>query len=397
MGCNRANIAGIGGPDGLMRIEDDWIRDAGVQKVLRLLTDNGHQAYLVGGCVRNALIGQPVADIDIATDARPERVMELAEHQGIKAVPTGIDHGTVTLVTEGEPHEVTTYRRDVETDGRRATVAFSTDIAEDAARRDFTMNALYANAEGEIVDPLGGLDDLRARRVRFVGDAEARIHEDYLRVLRFFRFHAWYGDPEAGMDANALAACAANSDGLESLSRERIGHEMRRLLAAPDPAPSVSAMQASGVLARVLPGADPRALAPLVALEAGAQPDWLRRLAVLGGEDHNGDLRLSKDEARRLAVLLDAIGSTAGIAELAYRHGPDVARDVVLLRAALFGAPLPSDLQTELDLGASAQFPVRAGDLMPGLEGPELGAKLKELESRWINSGFRLSREQLLA
>ena len=217
-----------------MKIAGEWIEAAHVQQVLHMLTDAGHQAFLVGGCVRNALLGQPVADIDISTDAMPERVVALAGATGLKAVPTGIEHGTITVVAEGVGHEITTFRRDVETDGRRAVVAFSTRIEDDAARRDFTMNALYADATGAVVDPMGGLADLWARRVRFVGDADERIREDLLRILRLFRFHAWYGDPEEGLDADGLAACAANSAGIETLSRERIGHEMRRLLAAPD-------------------------------------------------------------------------------------------------------------------------------------------------------------------
>ncbi len=380
-----------------MRITGDWIEAEGVQLVLHLLTDAGHQGLLVGGCVRNALIGQPVADIDIATDAVPERVIELARAAGLKVVPTGIDHGTVTIVVGGAPHEVTTFRRDVETDGRRATVAYATQVEEDAGRRDFTMNALYADAEGRIVDPLGGLPDLEARRVRFVGDADARIREDYLRILRFFRFHAWYGDPDAGMDAEALAACAANSAGLEALSRERIGHEMRRLLAAADPAPAVAAMQATGVLARILPGADAKALAPLVHLEPPYAPDWIRRLAALGGADQADALRLSRDEARRFGILREGIGGAAGAAELAYREGAGLARDIVLLRAALLDQPLPPGWEDAIARGAAAKFPLRAADLMPAHEGAALGARLKELEARWIASGFELTRAQLLS
>src|SRR5690606_38866740 len=169
-----------------MRITDAWLKDEGLQQVLHLLTDAGHLAFLVGGCVRNALLGKSVADIDIATDAVPDRVTDVARAAGLKVVPTGVEHGTVTVVVQGVPHEVTTFRRDVETFGRHATVAFSTCVEEDAARRDFTMNALYADAAGRIVDPIGGLPDLMARRVRFVGDADARIREDYLRILRFF-------------------------------------------------------------------------------------------------------------------------------------------------------------------------------------------------------------------
>ena len=379
-----------------MRIKGDWIAAEGTQAVLSMLTRAGHQAWLVGGCVRDGLLGRPVADIDISTDARPERVMALAGAEGLRAVPTGIDHGTVTLIADGVPHEVTTFRRDVETDGRRAVVAFSDRIEEDAARRDFTMNALYADAAGNVTDPVGGIPDLRARRVRFVGLPEDRVREDYLRILRFFRFHAWFGDAEAGMDADALAAIAANSGGIDTLSRERIGHEMRRLLSAPDPAPALAVMAACGVLGRVLPGADPRAIAPLVHLEGGEAHRWLCRLAALGGLDVADHLRLSRAEARDLDRLRQAVGDSAGAGELAYRHGEAMARDAILIRAAT-GLPPAPGWQHEIAKGATATFPVRPADLMPQYAGAELGRRLAEVEARWIASGFTLSREQLLA
>lgn len=378
-----------------MRIEGDWIRAPATQAVLAMLTAAGHQGWLVGGCVRDGLLGRPVADVDITTDARPARVVELAEAAGLRTVPTGIDHGTVTLIADGSHFEVTTFRRDVETDGRRATVAFADRLEEDAARRDFTMNALYADASGAVTDPVGGLADLAERRIRFVGDPETRIREDYLRILRFFRFHAWYGDPASGMDAEALAAICANAGGLDRLSKERIGHEIRRLLAAPDPTPAVAAMQATGVLAHVLPGADPRFVAPLVHLEANdLAPAWLRRLAALGGDVEG--LRLSKAEVRALELLRAAIEGGAGAAELAYHHGEGIARDAILIRAAS-GINLPPDWQAQIAAGAAARFPLSAADLMPQLEGAALGKRLAELEARWIASGFTLSREQLLA
>ncbi|MCX7889568.1 MAG: CCA tRNA nucleotidyltransferase [Rhodobacteraceae bacterium] len=380
-----------------MRIGGDWLRDPGLQGVLGMLEAAGHRAWLVGGCVRDALMGMPVGDIDIATDARPEQVAALAGAAGFRAVPTGIGHGTVTVVAGGVPHEVTTLRRDVRTDGRRAVVAFTTELAEDAARRDFTMNALYADRAGAVSDPLGGLGDVLARRVRFVGDPHARIREDYLRILRFFRFHAACGDPAGGLDADGLAACAELAGGLTRISRERIGHEMRRLLAAPDPAPAVAAMQAAGVLARVLPGAGAQALAPLVRLEAGRPAGWIARLAALGGAGAAERLRLSTAEARQLALLLDAAGSDRAPGEIAFRHGAGTARAVALLRAALAGADLPPGLEAEIARGAAAVLPVRAEDLMPGLQGPALGRRLREIEARWIASGFALSREQLLA
>ncbi len=375
-----------------MRVSGAWLSDARTQQVLGLLADDGHTACAVGGCVRNALLGAPVTDVDIATSARPDRVMALAEGAALRAVPTGLAHGTVTVVAGGQGFEVTTLRRDVATDGRHARIAFSDRVADDAARRDFTMNALYARADGTVLDPLGGLDDLRARRVRFVGDPDNRIAEDYLRILRFFRFHAQYG--ANGPDAEGLAACAAGADGLARLSAERVTAELRKLLAAPDPAPAVAAMAQAGVLARVLPGAEATALAPLVHLEAGtAPPRWLRRLAVLGGA--TDALRLTRAEARDLARLQRAQAGTDGPGALGYRLGAQLGTDAVLARAAVLGTPPPPDWADRIVRGAAARFPVRAADL-PGLSGPALGKRLAQLEAAWIASDFTLGRDDLL-
>ena len=378
------------------RVGGDWLTRAPTQAVMELISRSGHRVVFVGGCVRDALLGRPVGDVDIATDARPEEVLAIAEAAGMRALPTGVEHGTVTLVEGGVPHEVTTFRHDVDTNGRHAVVAFSDDLSEDARRRDLTLNALYAEVDGTVIDPLGALPDLEARRVRFVGEAEERIREDYLRILRFFRFHAHYADPAGGIDAEGLAAAAANVEGLRRLSRERIGSEMRRLLAAPDPAPAVAAMAAAGVLAAVLPGADPGPLGPLAALEErlGAAPDWRRRLALLGGEEPADAFRLSRAETRHARDLAAAAWGEAGTAELAWRRGPDFARDAELLRAARFGAPLPAGLAEAIAAGASARFPLRASDLP--LEGRALGQALREAERRWIASGFRLTREELI-
>ncbi|MGX0875652.1 poly(A) polymerase [Roseovarius sp. MBR-154] len=381
-----------------MKVSGNWITAPATQAVCTALTKAGHQALFVGGCVRNALLGVPVADIDIATDALPQAVMRLATDAGLKPVPTGIDHGTVTVVSGSKPHEVTTFREDVDTFGRHAQVAFGTDLHADARRRDFTMNALYARPDGSVIDPLGGIGDLIARRVRFIGDGATRIKEDYLRILRFFRFHACYGDAEAGLDPDALAACAAHLDGLAGLSRERVGAEMRKLLAAPDPAPSLAAMQRAGVLSAILPGADARPLAPLVHLESetNTAPNALRRLAALGGEDIPNRLRLSRAEARRLALLRDGASATIPPAEIGYRYGVTDGMDMLLLRAALLDTPLDPKASDILERGAHATFPVKPADLMPDYTGPALGQRLQELEDRWIASGFTLSREDLL-
>lgn len=380
-----------------MRLETGWLRDPATVRVMTALAEGGARAWFVGGCVRDGLLGREAGDIDIATDAEPRRVMAIAKDAGIRCVPTGEAHGTVTLVSGHRPFEVTTLRRDVETDGRRATVAYTGRLEEDAHRRDFTINALYAQRDGAVIDPTGeGEADLAARRLRFIGDPHDRIREDYLRILRFFRFHAWYADPEGGIDAAGLAASAEMADGLARLSRERVGAEMRKLLAAPDPAPAVAAMAQAGVLGRVLPGAEARLLPVLIAFEGGLAPDPMRRLAALGGEAPAERLRLSKAEDKRLGALREGMGSGAGPGELGYRHGVDLARDVLLLRGAAMGVPPAPEALDAAAEGAQAVFPVKARDLMPGLAGPELGAALARMERDWIASGFTLGAEDLL-
>ena len=381
-----------------MRIEAEWAKRGPAQTICGMLADAGYQVWFVGGCVRNALIGATVADLDITTDALPATVMALARAAGLRAIPTGIAHGTVTVLAQSQPFEVTTLRRDVITDGRHATVAFTDQIADDARRRDFTMNALYAKPDGTVIDPLGGLADLMARRIRFVGDPDARITEDYLRILRFFRFHAWYGDPAEGVDAEGLAACAAHLDGLEQLSRERLGAEMRKLLAAPDPAPAMAAMRSCGALLRILPGAGTGLLTVLIHVEqvAGLMPDPMRRLAALGGEDMARALRLSNAEAAKLARLREGLENTLSAKVLGYHFGASEALDILALRAASFEQEI-DPVQAELvKFGAAQTCPVRAADLMPGLQGPALGQALKTLESRWIASDFTLSKAALL-
>ncbi|MEM6305651.1 MAG: CCA tRNA nucleotidyltransferase [Pseudomonadota bacterium] len=385
--------------DILIPPETSWLADPDSQAVCAVLTRAGFRALFVGGCVRNALLGRADSDIDIATDALPEKVMDLAAAAGLKAVPTGIDHGTVTVVAGGKPFEITTFRRDVETDGRRAVVAFSTDIAEDARRRDFTMNALYATPDGRVVDPLGGLPDLHARRIRFIENADARIKEDYLRTLRFFRFFAWYGDAQAGFDAEALDAITQNLRGLETLSAERVGAEMRKFLAAPDPAFALAGMRQTGALGVILPGADDRLVGLVVDFEErlGLHPDWQTRLLALGGQDVVRRLRLSRAEAKALQTLMDALEQMTSAEEVAYRHGQDAGVSLLLMRAALAEAPPDADALDGLRRAAEAIFPVKAADLMPVFEGPALGAQLATLERAWIASRFTASKEDLLS
>jgi poly(A) polymerase len=371
-----------------------WMRAPETEAVMAALG----QARFVGGCVRNALMGREVADIDIATPLAPDQVTKRLEAAGIKAVPTGIDHGTVTAVKDGKPFEVTTLRRDVETDGRHAVVAFTNDWAEDAQRRDFTMNALYASADGEVLDSVGGIDDLKAGKVRFVGDAVTRIREDYLRILRLFRFHAWYGKGE--MDGAALHAAAGEKAGIAGLSAERIQKEMLRLLEAPDPMPSLRAMAATGVLGAVLPGAQGLArLERLVAIDADNffVPDAVLRLAALGG---GAVLKLSNAQRDRLDDLARAdekIVSYLSIREvrrLLYKLGAARFKDRVFLKWA--DDPKASNFTQWRALLALAdswqrpRFPLTGGNVMnAGVpEGPLVGRVLGEVEDWWIESDF---------
>ena len=380
--------------------ETAWLSDPGAQNVCGAVSAGGARIFIVGGCVRDALLGLGGADVDLATDAEPDTVIALAEAAGLRAVPTGIEHGTVTVVAAGNGYEVTTFRQDVETHGRRATVSFSKDMRDDALRRDFTLNALYATADGLVIDPLGGgIEDCLSRRIRFIEDATTRIREDYLRILRYFRFHAWYAAPDAGFDAEALDAIASNSDGLETLSAERIGSEMLRLFSAPDPAPAVATMRQTGVLQILLPGADDRYLAPVVHLEAtaGTDPDAVLRLAALGGQDVADRLRLSRVRRKYLSVLNELTGADQGLAEISYRHDAGVARAVAILRAAIAGQPVSETARSQIALGSSAVFPICAADLMPAFAGKALGDRLAVMESRWIASGFSLTREELMS
>jgi poly(A) polymerase len=379
-----------------VKLSGPWLEATGTQALLDALSTAGFRALFVGGCVRNALLKIPVADVDIATDADPETVTKIATNAGFKVVPTGIEHGTVTVIGDGVSHEVTTFRRDVHTNGRHAIVAFTTDLAEDAMRRDFTMNALYAQADGTVVDPLSGMADVLAGRVRFMGDAAARITEDYLRILRFFRFHAIYGNPKLGIDAEGLAASAANLVGLEALSRERVGSEIRKLLSAVDPAPATAAMEHAGVLASVLPGATARALPVLVHLENGSPSAWICRLAVMGGEEAAAHLKLSRIEAGQLDIIRNEAGSMLPAEVLGWKYGAVRASEVLYARAAVTDAPMPVAWSEAVAKGAEAVFPVHAADLMPKLQGADLGQRLKSLEKRWLESGLTLSREQLL-
>jgi poly(A) polymerase len=385
-----------------------WLIAPETRAVLGALTRGGGEARFVGGVVRNALLHRPVSDIDIATPLVPEEVIRRLQAAGLGALPTGIEHGTVTAIASGKPYEITTLRRDVTTDGRRATVAFTTDWKEDAARRDFTMNALYAEPDGEVFDYFGGIADLEAGHVRFVGDPATRIREDYLRILRLFRFHAWYG--RGDLNADALRAATAEKQGVARLSGERIQKELLKLLEAEDPTPVLRIMAASGILPEVLPGeANLARLERLVEIDRVnffTAPDPLLRLAAMLPNDLSladavaNRLKLSNADRERLRDLAGAkekIVSYLSIREvrrLLYRLGRERFNDRVRLRWAEdhkeSNAVQWRALLAMAEAWQRPVFPLTGRDVMNAgvVEGPLVGRILSEIEEWWVESDF---------
>ena len=395
-----------------------WLQSAPLRKVFAALQSDGDEVRVVGGAVRNALLRRPVSDIDLATTARPEDVMRLARVAGLGAHPTGIDHGTVTVVADSNPYEVTTLRRDVETDGRHAVVAFTRNWEEDAARRDFTINALYCGADGTLYDFAGGLDDLRKRRVRFIGDPEQRIREDYLRILRFFRFSADFANGH--VNTTGLAAAIALKDGVDRLSPERVRGELLKLLAAPKAADVVAIMDANGILPLIIGAhSDPNCLARLTAIEAalGQPPDAIARLAALSANsaakaaELSDRLRLSNIESARLAAAatfepaVDPARPEPAARAILYKLGADAFRRAARIAWARSGAPAsdPGWRARALlpDRWKTPAMPFAGSDVvaMGVPEGPAVGHVLKSFERWWIAQDFPpepgLQQEQL--
>ncbi len=390
-----------------------WLTAGGTARVLQLLNANGEEARVVGGTVRNALLDLPPGDIDIATTALPQEVVRRAKSAGIKSVPTGIDHGTITLVIDGQPFEVTTLREDTETFGRKAKVAFGRDWVKDAERRDFTMNGLSVDAAGIVYDYVGGIADTAARRVRFIGDPDQRIAEDYLRILRFFRIHAAFGAGEP--DRDGYLACIRGRAGLAGLSAERVRMEMLKLLVAAGASTAVQAMAEAGLLQALIGGVTyTGALSAMIAIERalGAPASVTRRLAALTvavTEDAKriaARLRLSNVEAKAL----DSMGhrwwrfaskDEASARRLLYRLGAERYHDRVLLGWARSGGDVTSSRWREFaelpQRWAAPKFPLKAADFIArGMaEGPALGRVLTLAEDAWLAADFPLDEAAL--
>ncbi|TWT15669.1 CCA tRNA nucleotidyltransferase [Reyranella sp. CPCC 100927] len=392
-------------PNGRLDVQP-WMRDPRTQRMLNALAHDGITARFVGGCVRDALCAKAVVDVDLAIDRPPEAAVKALERARIKVVPTGLKHGTITAVAGGRPYEITTLRRDVQTDGRHAVVAFTDDWRADAARRDFTINAMFGDASGNLWDFFDGRGDLAAGRVRFVGDPAVRIDEDVLRILRFFRFYAWYG--QAPVDAAGLAACRAAADKLRNLSAERVRKELLKLLEAADPAGTIETMAASGLFAHWLPEYDGTALLQRVVANerAAAMSDGLRRLAAIIGTAGDATvigkrLRLSTQESLRLTVML-AIDPVIDVA-----HGPAMMRRQIyhlgnalyvdrLMRLADSGWREAYRLATTW---TPPELPISGGDVLKAgvPAGRRVGALVAAVEGWWIDNDFAADRAACLA
>ena len=397
--------------------DTEWLHDPALSAVLQALRSGGGEARIAGGAVRDGLLGRPVSDIDIATDQAPEQVIALAKAAGLSVHPTGLEHGTVTVVAGANEtrkrFEVTSLRVDVETDGRRAKVEFTDDWAADAHRRDFTINALYCDEEGTVYDLVDGLEDLHQRKVRFVGSPSDRIDEDHLRILRFFRFYAWFG--VGAPDSDALAACVKAKASLAKLSHERIRQEFFKLACAPAAAPTLSLMIQTGILTLILPGhSDLGTFEKLCTLEQDLrlQPDPVRRIRALSQDQSAGDLRkafvLSNAETKRLEALqqLPPLSPAFRHAErqtLLYWHGQQAVIDKVLLDWSA-GTAKPDDpgylaLLEDAQSWQRPKLPVGGKDLQTAgvAEGEEIGRLLQALEDWWVAGGFKAGKADLMA
>ena len=377
-----------------------WRSTQTVKAVLDGVQELGKKIHFVGGCVRNELLGKDVAetDIDFATTAEPDEMVALAEAKGWDVQTRGKLFGTVMVIVDGTSFDVTTFRKDLKTFGRHAIVEYSEDIVEDAKRRDFTMNALYVDRDGVLIDPLDGLHDLRNGIVRFIGNADERIQEDYLRMLRYFRMHAHYSKDKETFDNAALKAIKSRALHACILSKERIGREVRRLLEADDPSRCLIKMEEVELLQELLPGSSTDAIGQLAKIQSklGMKPSPSAWLALMQPRDVAEELRLSRSEETRINQIIRYSASAETAAELANKLGSDLAIDIVMTRAAIRNEIPESSVVETAERAASAKFPISAEDLMQDFAGPELGAELERLRSRWVGSDFRMKRSELL-
>ena len=379
--------------------ETKWLRNPSAQKLSKLYKNFGYQVLFVGGCVRNTILKMPVTDIDLATDAQPEEIIKIAEENNIRFVPTGLAHGTITLIIDNKNYQITTFRTDFDHDGRYAKVEFTESLLLDASRRDLTINALYCNHVGEVIDPLNGLDDIKKQKIKFIGNPNERIKEDNLRILRFFRFQAIYGNKNLEIDSIALEACHNHKSKLAALSKERITSELRKILSAPNPLEVIIKMNETGVLNELFQNVSIDSLEAYLKTEEKFKINinWLGRLLSLQVTQEEESLKLTRCEFKFLKQTKSAIENQIHVLEFSYYNGVENGKIYSILQNFRHNIILSKNLLNQINSLATKKFPITAKDLMPEISGKKLGEALRSLEDRWIKSNFTLSKKDLLA
>lgn len=379
--------------------ETKWLRNPSAQKLSKLYKNFGYQVLFVGGCVRNTILKMPVTDIDLATDAQPEEIIKIAKENNIRFVPTGLAHGTITLMIDNKNYQITTFRTDFDHDGRYAKVEFTESLLLDASRRDLTINALYCNHVGEVIDPLNGLDDIKKQKIKFIGNPNERIKEDNLRILRFFRFQAIYGNKNLEIDSIALEACHNHKSKLAALSKERITSELRKILSAPNPLEVIIKMNETGVLNELFQKVSIDSLEAYLKTEEKFKINinWLGRLLSLQVTQEEESLKLTRCEFKFLKQTKSAIENQIHVLEFSYYNGVENGKIYSILQNFRHNIILSKNLLNQINSLATKKFPITAKDLMPEISGKKLGEALRSLEDRWIKSNFTLSKKVLLA
>ena len=379
--------------------ETKWLRNPSAQKLSKLYKSFGYQVLFVGGCVRNTILKMPVTDIDLATDAQPEEIIKIAKENNIRFVPTGLAHGTITLIIDNKNYQITTFRTDFDHDGRYAKVEFTESLLLDASRRDLTINALYCNHVGEVIDPLNGLNDIKKQKIKFIGNPNERIKEDNLRILRFFRFQAIYGNKNLEIDSIALEACHNHKSKLAALSKERITSELRKILSAPNPLEVIIKMNETGVLNELFQNVSIDSLEAYLKTEEKFKINinWLGRLLSLQVTQEEESLKLTRCEFKFLKQTKSAIENQIHVLEFSYYNGVENGKIYSILQNFRHNIILSKNLLNQINSLATKKFPITAKDLMPEIRGKKLGEALRSLEDRWIKSNFTLSKKELLA
>ena len=379
--------------------ETKWLRNPSAQKLSKLYKSFGYQVLFVGGCVRNTILKMPVTDIDLATDAQPEEIIKIAKENNIRFVPTGLAHGTITLIIDKKNYQITTFRTDFDHDGRYAKVEFTESLLLDASRRDLTINALYCNHVGEVIDPLNGLNDIKKQKIKFIGNPNERIKEDNLRILRFFRFQAIYGNKNLEIDSIALEACHNHKSKLAALSKERITSELRKILSAPNPLEVIIKMNETGVLNELFQNVSIDSLEAYLKTEEKFKINinWLGRLLSLQVTQEEESLKLTRCEFKFLKQTKSAIENQIHVLEFSYYNGVENGKIYSILQNFRHNIILSKNLLNQINSLATKKFPITAKDLMPEIRGKKLGEALRSLEDRWIKSNFTLSKKELLA